>query len=351
MFRIAPPRRRPSRVLRAAAGLTTALTTPLLPEDFLGLVDPLWSATELRGRVVDVHRETARATTLTIRPGRTWTGHTAGQYVRIGVDIDGVRHWRTYSLCSTAKDRDLRITVQEHAGGVVSGHLVHRTPVGTIVRLESAMGEFVLPSPAPRKLLMITAGSGITPVMGILRTLAAGDALGDVVLVHSARTADDVIFGAELRSMPGLTFVEHHTSEKGRLDLADLPVPDAEERAILACGPDGLLDGARARFGDRVLVERFTPPTRSAGGAGGTAVIGTTTVDVDGGSSLLEAGEAAGALMPSGCRMGICHGCVLPLRDGQVRDMRTGQVHGEPGDLVQTCINTASGAVRIDTTS
>ena len=352
MFRIAPPRRRTSRVLRAAS----ALTTPLLPEDFLGLVDPLWSVTELRGRVVDVQRETARATTLTIRPGRTWTGHTAGQYVRIGVDIDGVRHWRTYSLCSTENDRELRITVQEHEGGVVSGHLVHRTPVGTIVRLESAMGEFVLPSPAPRKLLMLTAGSGITPVMGILRTLAERGPLGpttgpDVVVVHSARTADDVIFGDELRRMPGLTLIEHHTAEHGRLDLAELPVYDTGERVILACGPDGLLDAARERFGDRVLIERFTPPTRSAGGAGGTAVIGSTTVEVDGGTSLLEAGEAAGALMPSGCRMGICHGCVLPLRDGQVRDMRTGAVFGEPGDLVQTCINTASGPVRIDTTS
>ncbi len=347
MFRIAPPRRRTSRVLRAA----TALTTPLLPEDFLGLVDPLWSVTELRGRVVDVQRETARAATLTIRPGRCWTGHTAGQYVRIGVDIDGVRHWRTYSLCSTENDRELRITVQEHEGGVVSGHLVHRTSVGTIVRLESAMGEFVLPSPAPRKLLMLTAGSGITPVMGILRTLAERGPLPDVVVVHSARTADDVIFGDELRRMPGLTLIEHHTSDKGRLDLADLPVYDTGERVILACGPDGLLDAARERFGDRVLVERFTPPTRSAGGAGGTAVIGSTTVEVDGGTSLLEAGEAAGALMPSGCRMGICHSCVLPLRDGQVRDMRTGAVFGEPGDLVQTCINTASGPVRIDTTS
>lgn len=346
MFSIAPPRRRGSRVLKAA----TALTTPLLPEDFLGLIDPLWSVTELRGRVVAVQRETARATTLTIRPGRTWTGHLAGQYVRLGVDIGGVLHWRTYSISGAERDRDLRITVQEHDGGVVSGHLVHRTPVGTIVRLESAMGEFVLPSPAPRKLLMITAGSGITPVMGILRTLAARGPLPDVVLAHSARAADDVIFGAELRRMPGLTLIERHTAEQGRVDLAELPGAESD-RVVLACGPDGLLDAARARFGDHVIVERFTPPTRSAGGAGGTATIGATTVEVDGAVSLLEAGEAAGALMPSGCRMGICHGCVLPLRDGQVRDMRTGQVHGEPGDLVQTCINTASGPVRIDTTS
>ena len=95
-------------------------------------------------------------------------------------------------------------------------------------------------------------------------------------------------------------------------------------------------------------LERFTPPARSIGGSGGTVTFGSTTADVDGAASLLEAGEAAGALMPSGCRMGICFSCVLPLRDGQVRDLRTGEVHGEPGDLVQTCISGASGPAHID---
>jgi stearoyl-CoA 9-desaturase NADPH oxidoreductase len=345
MFRLAPPRARRGGLLRAV----TALTTPLLPEDYLGLVDPLWSVTELRGRVVAVQRETARATTLTIRPGRMWTGHRAGQYARIGVDIDGVRHWRTYSISSAEGEREIRITVQAHPGGVVSGHLAHRTTVGTIVRLESAMGEFVLPSPVPAKLLMITAGSGITPVMGMLRTLAHRGERPDVVVVHSARTPEDVIFGRELRAMPGITFVEHHTGVHGRLDLAGLH--DVDDRAVFVCGPDGLLDAAQERFGERVVLERFTPPSRSAGGEGGSVAIGGTTVEVDGASSLLEAGEAAGLLMPSGCRMGICHGCLLPLRDGQVRDLRTGELHGEPGDLVQTCINGASGSAAIDLTS
>ncbi|MDT7619637.1 MAG: stearoyl-CoA 9-desaturase oxidoreductase [Pseudonocardiales bacterium] len=355
-FRVASPRR-PSRLLAAAV----SLTTPLLPEDFVSLVDPLWSTTALRGRVVEVRPETARATTLRIRPGRGWTGHRAGQYVRIGVDVNGVRHWRTYSLSSPESPADgcLSVTVQAQPDGVVSGHLAHSTPVSTIVQLEPADGDFVLPSVVSGPLLMITAGSGITPVMAMLRTLAALGPLPDLVLLHSAPTAAEVIFNDELRALaeqhPSARLALRHTTTEGRLDLAELDTlcPDWREREAFVCGPTGLLDAAARHWAsqpDRLHLERFTPPPRSAGGSGGAVSYGSADpVEVDGGTSLLEAGEAAGVLLPSGCRMGICFGCVLPLREGQVRDLRTGEVHGEPGDLVQTCISGASGAARLDT--
>lgn len=355
-FRVATPRR-PSRLLAAAV----SLTTPLLPEDYVGLVNPLWSTTGLRGRVVEVRPETGRAVTLRIRPGRGWTGHRAGQYVRVGVDVDGVRHWRTYSLTNpeSPEDRCLSITVQALDGGVVSPHLVHATPVGTIVHLEAAEGDFVLPNPVTAPLLMITAGSGITPVMGMLRTLARRGPLPDLVLLHSAPSADDVIFGDELRTLGGARVVLRHTGTEGRLDLAELDTlcPDWRDRDAYVCGPSGLLDAAEAHWAElpeRLHLERFTPPVRSAGGTGGTvhygsADSGADPVEVAADASLLEAGEAAGVLLPSGCRMGICFGCVLPLREGQVRDLRSGEVHGEPGDLIQTCISGASGAARLDT--
>jgi len=343
--------------VRAIGG---ALTTPLLPEDFAGLINPLWSRTALRGRVVEARRETDRAATLRIRPGRGWRGHRAGQYVQLGVDVDGVRHWRTYSLTSppSAADGCISITVQALPGGVVSPHLVNATPAGTIVHLEPADGEFVLPDPAPSRLLMVTAGSGITPVMAMLRTLAARGELADVVLLHSAPSGAEMIFRDELHALAeahlGLRLLTRHTRGEGRLDLAELATlcPDWRSREAYVCGPAGLLDAARAHWADtpdRLRLEQFTPPARTGGGCGGEVSYGeAATVGVDGETSLLEAGEAAGVLLPSGCRMGICFSCVLPLRDGQIRDLRTGEVHGEPGDLVQTCINGASGAARLD---
>ncbi|MFP5071501.1 ferredoxin reductase [Pseudonocardia nantongensis] len=350
MFRsatAATSRRR--RLLDAAS----ALTTPLLPEDFLTLFDPLWSTTSLRGRVVARRRETDRAVSVTIEPGRAWAGHHAGQYVGIGVDVDGVRYRRTYSLSAPEGADYLTVTVQEVPDGTVSTKLVRDLPIGTIVELEQAAGEFTLPDPLPSKLLFVTAGSGITPVMSMLRTLDARDTMPDTVLVHSARTPDDTIFAAELAGLaarhPSLRVVSRHTSVTGRPDPASLDagVPDRAERAVYACGPTGLLDALTDAW-DGVTVERFASPARAAGGAGGTVGLGDTEVEVAPGQSLLEAGEAAGELMPSGCRMGICFGCVLPLRDGRVRDLRTGELHGEPGDLVQTCINGAGGPARID---
>lgn len=349
MFRSAPGTTSRGRGLLAAA---SALTTPLLPEDFLTLVDPLWSTTSLRGRVVARRRETGRAVSVTIEPGWAWAGHRAGQYVGIGVDVDGVRFTRSYSLTSPEGAEHLTVTVQEVDGGAVSPTLVRDLPIGTIVELEQAAGEFTLPEPLPEKLLFVTAGSGITPVMGMLRTLDRAGTMPDVVLVHGARTPEDTIFRAELAGLaarhPSLRVVLRHSAVSGRLDPAtiDTVVADRADRTVYACGPDGLLDALEGAW-DGVVAERFTPPgPPRAPAAPSTSAAATSSSSR--GQSLLEAGEAAGRLMPSGCRMGICFGCVLPLREGKVRDLRTGEAHGEPGDLVQTCINSACGPARID---
>ncbi|SFO06845.1 Ferredoxin-NADP reductase [Pseudonocardia ammonioxydans] len=346
MFRSAPSGRR----LLAAV---SRLTTPLLPEDFLTLVDPLWSTTSLRGRVVARRRETGRAVSVTIEPGRGWAGHTAGQYVGVGIDVDGVRYRRSYSLSGPEGTDHLTVTVQEVPGGVVSTKLVRDLPIGTVVELEQAGGDFTLPDPLPAKLLFVTAGSGITPVMSMLRTLDRRGTMPDAVLVHSARTPEDTIFAAELAGLaarhPSLRVVLRHTSVTGRLDPAavDETVPDRAERTVYACGPAALLDALGDAW-EGLRAERFTAPARTAEGTGGTVDLGGAPLEVGPGQSLLEAGEAAGRVMPSGCRMGICFGCVLPLREGRVRDLRTGEAHGEPGDLVQTCINSACGPARIE---
>jgi ferredoxin-NADP reductase len=168
-------------VLRAAR----VLTTPLLPDDYLGLVNPLWSLREPRGRVASVVPETPDSATLWLRTPPGWPAHAAGQYVRVGVDVDGVRHWRTYSLTGAARGR-IAITVKAVADGVVSHALVHRTAPGAIVRLGWPAGDFVLPDPVPARPLLVTAGSGITPVMAMLRDLADRGALRDVLHVHLA---------------------------------------------------------------------------------------------------------------------------------------------------------------------
>lgn len=344
------------------------LTTPLLPDDFLGTVNPLWSSRQPAGRIVAVRRETADSATISIRPGVGWREHRAGQHVTVGVVIDGVRHQRSYSLTSPprADDGCIAITVKAVRDGVVSSHLVHRTAPGAVVFLSEAAGEFVLPEQLPQRLLFITAGSGVTPVMGMLRSLARSGTLPDVAVVHVDRAPDSVIFAGELRGLAGQRRValhEHHTGRLGRPSAAELVdrVSDWRQRETWACGPGELLDGLEAHFTaggarQRLRTERFTPHVAVNVTAAGTAPVGGAvtftrsglTFDTDGATTLLAAGEAAGALMPSGCRAGICRRCVAPLRAGQVRDLRTGALCGEPGDHVQTCISVAAGPVEIE---
>ncbi len=350
-----------TRTLKARAlAAASRLSTPLLPADFLELVDPLWSAGELRGRVEAVRRETADTTSLVIRPGRGWAGHRAGQYVPVGVDVDGVRTWRTYSLSTPPGAGLLTVTVTAVPGGRVSPRLAHRTRPGEILRLGPAGGDFVLPARAPR-LLFVTAGSGITPVAAMARELRGTGA--DVVHVHSARTPEDVIFGPELRGLAGYRFLEHHTrtpGSRGRLHAVDVAAlcPDWARRTAFACGPEGLLHDLREHWADaghdaRLHVERFRlagPARGTAAGPGGRAqfVRSGVRTATDGRTSLLDAGERAGVLMPNGCRQGVCHTCLAPLRSGRVRDLRTGREHGEPGDLIQTCVSAPAGSVEID---
>jgi ferredoxin-NADP reductase len=343
-------------VLRGLAGAAGWLTTPLLPDDYLALVNPLWAAREPRARVEAVRPETADAATLVLRPGRHWTPHRPGQWTRICVDIEGVRHWRTFSLSSPPAPDGL-VTVTVKAAGRVSQHLIRRTEPGTIVGLARPEGEFVLPDPPPARLLFLTAGSGITPVRAMLRAL--GPYTPDVVLVHSAPTPEDVIFGAELRELagrrPGLRLYERHTRADGRLSPADVSdlCPDWAERTAFACGPARMLDAAAAhwaRHGVPLRVERFHPATRPPAGDGGRVrfVRSGRESAADGATPLLVIGEEAGALLPSGCRMGICRSCLGRLASGQVRDLRTGRIHGEEGDLIQTCVSAAAGSVEIE---
>jgi stearoyl-CoA 9-desaturase NADPH oxidoreductase len=353
-----PARKAAPRPLRRIAHL---LATPLVPQDFIDLVNPLSSDLDLRGRIDAIDAETPEAATVRIRVGRTWRGHVAGQFVRLGVDIDGVRQWRTYSITSPPGQSDvITITVKSVRDGIVSNYLVHRAEIGTLVHLDHAAGDFTLPNRKPGKVLFVTAGSGITPVMGILRTHL--EQLDDVVLVHSAPTADDVIFGAELRGLSNngaLQLIERHTRTQSRLTgkVLDEVVPDWAEREAWACGPTELLDHLESRYadrgvGDQLRTERFTAPAIPSGQGGPVSFTRSgVEVDTDSATTLLTAGEEAGVLMPSGCRMGVCFGCVVPLRNGAVRDIRNGDITtGAPGDgvLVQTCISTVAGTCELD---
>lgn len=353
------------RVGTVARALASRATSPLLPDDYLALINPLWSARELRGRVVSVRAETPDSATLVIRPGWGFNlDYQPGQYVGIGLLVDGRWRWRSYSLTSPPREsaRTLSVTVKAMPEGVVSGHLVGGVRPGTVVRLAAPRGNFVMPDPPPPAVLFLTAGSGITPIMSMLRTMKRRNQIGahaDIVHLHSAPTAEEVMFAAELDALaasdPGYRLSVRTTRSMGRLDLDRLSesVGDWRERQTWVCGPAGLIAAAEklwagAGVADRLHVERFAVP-RARSGGGGTVRFARSARSgfADAATTLLDAGEQAGVLMPFGCRMGICHTCMVGLTAGRARDLRTGAEH-EPGTRVQTCVSVADGDCELD---
>ncbi len=358
-----------------ARRVAEAALTPLVPADVLDLVAPLRAGADLRGRIVAVEPETADAATLLIRPGKDWVGHVPGQYVRIGIDVDGVRQWRAYSLTHGPRaDRLISITVKAVPDGLVSNHLVHRARPGTLVHLEQAAGEFVVPE-AGGKLLFVTAGSGITPVIGMLRNLFPATDDGRPPPTPQRRPRHrrrarrpqrarlDLPRRPQVAAQGGRHLARRAVRRRGRPARRRRPrdrfVPDLAARTTFACGPAGLLDALQAHHDERGLelqIEQFRSAPFVAGEGGTVSFARTgTTLEADGSTPILDAAEEAGVLMPSGCRMGICYQCVLPLREGAVRDLRTGELTTvAPGGSaqewvkVQTCINAAAGPCHLD---
>ena len=335
----------------ALSRLAGLFATPLAPADYLALVRPL--ALAGRARVEAVHAEAPDVRTLVLRPHRGWGPHRAGQHVRVGVVVDGRVATRTFSVASAEGGRTLAITVK--AQGRVSRALVDAVEVGTILALGPPEGDFTLPAGRP---LFLTAGSGITPVMSMLRTLAARGPLPDIAHVHHAR--GPAIFGQELRALaaahPAYRLMLVDTAvDPRRLTMARLAalVPDHAAREAYACGPSRLFADLDLPLRREYFGAVLAPPVEGAPGPGGftptpgIVKFGKTAVASDGSAPLLHVAEAAGLAPKHGCRMGICHTCDATLTAGCVRDLRTNTRITEPGARVQICVCAASGDVEL----
>lgn len=338
---------------------------PLRTSHYAELLNPTWSRHRLQARVAAVQPETADASTLVLRPNREWRGHRAGQYLRLGVMLDGRQFSRTYSISSPPERDDGCFTITVKAMGRVSTHLATKARPGDVLTLGAAEGDFCLPEARPVRPLFITAGSGITPVMSMLRSLLAQDRLPDTVHIHYAPRAADAIFGAELKALaakhPRYRLHLACTRESGERHFGATQLerlaPDWQERDAYACGPQALLDAVESHWrqagrAQRLHTERFRAPLARADGAarGGAVRFATAdrTVQADAATPLLRVAEDAGLNPAHGCRMGICHTCPRRLVSGQVRDLRTGAVHGEPGDKVLICVSAAAGDCEIE---
>ena len=359
------PGRLGRRILRSRT--LAALTSPHGVDRYLEQVNPMWAATEVRARVVEIHREVdvpghPPVATLTLQPTTTWRGHRSGQHVQVGVEVDGARRTtRVFTISSPdsrAGDR-FTITLRANPEGLVSRYLVERAQPGTIVHLSQAQGEFVLPDHVPEHIVLISGGSGITPVMSMMRSLQRRTHRGRITFLHYARSPEHQIFADELddvrRSGHGVdVHLLHPALGDPYLSPAylDRLLPGFRDLPTWACGPAPMIEAVQAAYdgSDELRVEYFKPPRASGSGraAGDVAFSRSGQQAANTGDSLLEQAEALGLTPDFGCRMGICFTCTSRKSEGTVRNVLTGEESSLPDEDIRICVSAPVGDCVVD---
>ncbi|MET0900610.1 MAG: ferredoxin reductase [Mycobacterium sp.] len=338
------------------SNLVELLTGPHGVDRYTELLQPTWTLEQARARVLAVRRTTDRSVTLTLEPNASFSGFSrfrAGQYVTVSLEIDGRTYTRCYSPANAEGAATVELTIGRHDGGRVSTYLYDHARPGLVLGISAAQGDFVLPEQLPRRILFVAGGSGITPIMSMLRTLRADGFTGEVAVLRYAPSARDACYLDELRAMRGtvlhgFTRLEDDTDLTGRFGREHLTKAMANPEAVYVCGPPALVRAVLDLCPD-ARSESFVPPAFVVPAeSGGRISFTDSAVDVEGdGRSLLEQAEAAGLNPQSGCRMGICHTCTRRKTRGAVRNLTTGAVSQTDDEDVQICVSAPVGDVAI----
>jgi ferredoxin-NADP reductase len=355
------------RVLSSRIAATLAY--PHGVDRYLEQFAPTLRLHEVRAVVTAIRHQTDDSVTISLRPNGNWQGFRAGQYVRLTVEIDGVRRTRCYSPANSAHATDglIELTAKAHAGGFVSKHLQQNLTAGETVGLSQAEGVFALPEARPARVLLISGGSGITPVMAMLRTLTDEGHTGPISFLHYSNAAKDQIYAAELAEIaakhPNVQLLRGYAEPQQGGELEGLfsrahlnAVPDYAEAQAFLCGPPGMMKAVQKLWADEGIAERLhlehfsAAPVAvdSASAEGEVRFIRSERLAKNSGATLLDQAESLGLKPESGCRMGICHACTCRKASGRVRDTRTGEISDAGEADIQICVSVPVGTVTLD---
>ena len=349
-----------------------SLTSPHTIDHYLDQIHPMLAAENVRARVVEVVQETGDASTVILRPNGAWKGFIPGQHVQFGVEVDGTRRVRVFSVSSSrtgknGKKGTFSVSVKAHPDGYVSQFLHHELKPGTVVYLSQAEGEFVLPREVPETLLLVSGGSGITPVMSMIRTLRDTGHQGDITFLHYARSREDEMFTADLDALAAEQNVRvvrvytrapaNNAELKGRFvidHLKHLGI-DPTETLTYVCGPAGLIATVRDTYAelgatDQLRMEYFKVPSvdLNAEDATGTLTFDDAGIEADNsGATILEQAEAAGLKPEFGCRMGVCNTCVVKKNHGAVRHVISNEISANTDETIKICVHVPVGDVNV----
>jgi len=335
-------------------------------------LNPAWSWDRPLARVVDRKVEALDTVTLVLKPNAHCGSFVPGQHINVTAEVNGRRTTRSYSHTGIPRrDGRISLTIKRVDKGVLSTHLCQHTQVGDVLELGAAFGEMTLPAKPEGEWLLLAAGSGITPLMSLTRSLAAQNMPVDLTLVYWAKTRAELCFARELRALAvqfprfKLQFVLEKEAEllqgeeSGLISAEQLArvVGKLSAKQVYACGPSGFVDAARSLTEGQVrsfMAEGFTPmaPITVADAATATVKVHLTAsqrdLEIPTNLSILDALEAQGLKPKVGCRMGVCRTCVCTRTEGTTLDLQTGEQDAQPGIDVRICMTRARTDLTLD---
>lgn len=328
---------------------------------WLQRVNPIWSVDQALGKVVKIDHSVAAMVSLTIQVNRHFEFGQAGQHHPVIVDIHGRRYERSYSLAQLDAQHVL-LSVKKVTDGVVSTYLNESIALGDVIEFGQPYGDMCLPEQADA-LLLIAAGSGITPMYSLIEQWVKAGTPYPVQLLYWVKKHEEAAFKPRFEQLqqqyPKLKVEIFYTQEQpadSRINAAHLSqVANLEKSSVYACGPSAFVTTAQALCDSAHVFkgEAFSLTTdASTADQTGTVQItlskSNTTVNIPKGQSILVGLEQQNIKPTHGCRMGICNKCVCQKVQGSSRNLVDGSENHEPRNMLKLCVNTAQTDLIID---
>lgn len=326
---------------------------------WLQKINPLWSVHQPLAKVIQKEEIAADMVSLTLQVNRHFKFGDAGQHHPVYVVVDGVRYERSYSLTRQGAQH-IVLNVKKVDQGIVSTQLTERTKIGDILEFGLPFGDMTLTQPKS-SLLLLAAGSGITPMLSLLEALSAQQAQVSekIELMYWVKTAEDAAFKQRFEQLtqllPNFKFQIFYTQQgDARLNQAHAEqYADLANTAVYACGPSGFVTTVEGIFAAaaEVKTEAFSLSEFASDEEGFIQVTLTKsnqTISIPKGQSILVGLEQQNIKPKHGCRMGICNKCACNKAEGATKNLVNGTQNKEPGNLLKICVNSAQTDLVID---
>lgn len=340
--------------------LAGSITDAYAANFWLQKFNPLWSLQQALGKVVQKQQASADMVSLTLLVNRHFQMGDAGQHHPVYVVVNGIRYERTYSL-TRLDAAHVVLTVKKVQQGIVSQWLANKTQIGDILEFGQPYGDMTLAENITQPLVLLAAGSGITPMVSILKRWSKQTEQQPIHLMYWVKQYADAAFKAYFEELAqqhaAFSFEIFYTQEQqdGQRIHADqlARLPHLAQSTVYACGAAGFVSAAEActQSASMFKGEAFSMGEMvndELGFVNITLTQSKQVITIPKGQSILSSLEQQNIKPQHGCRMGICNKCACHKVEGSTKNLVNGQQNTEPGNLLKICVNSAQTDLVID---